>query len=105
MCKCGEFLHKCNFFVTNPFQQGAPMDISDMRDRMIDIEQNFKRSAREKEANNDRLNDVEKDLNQILGRDETGEATGTPSIVSFQLKQCLKGFAMLQCCSAEVLQC
>jgi len=58
------------------------MDISDMRDRMIDIEQNFKRSAREKETTNDRLNDVEKGVNQILGRDETGEATGTPSIVS-----------------------
>ena len=59
------------------------MDISDMRDRMVDIEQNFKRSAREKEMTNDRLNDVERDVNQILGRDEAGEATGTPSIVSY----------------------
>ena len=58
------------------------MDISDMRDRMIDIEQNYKKNSREKESANDRLNAVEKDVNQILGRDGAGEAAGTPSIVS-----------------------
>jgi hypothetical protein len=45
--------------------QGAPMDISDMRDRMLDIEQNFKRTGREKEATAERLNTVERDLNQV----------------------------------------
>ena len=58
------------------------MDISDMRDRMIDIEQNFKRNSREKESTTERLESIEKDLNQVMGRDETSDATGTPSIVS-----------------------
>ena len=59
------------------------MDISDMRDRMVDIEQNFKRTSREKEAVSERLNSMEKDLNQIMGRDEASDALGAPSIVSF----------------------
>jgi hypothetical protein len=44
--------------------------------------QNFKRSSREKEATNERLNTMEKDLNQVMGRDEASDAIGTPSIVS-----------------------
>jgi hypothetical protein len=58
------------------------MDISDMRDRMIDIEQNFKRTSREKESVGDRLTTMEKDLNQIMGRDEASDALGATSIVS-----------------------
>lgn len=62
--------------------QGAPMDISDMRDRMLDIEQNFKKSNRANEGVFERIDKIENDVNNILGRSVASNATGTPSIVS-----------------------
>jgi len=49
---------------------------------MLDIEQGFKRSNRDKEGLLDRIGKVENDVNNILGRSEASNATGTPSIVS-----------------------
>ena len=58
------------------------MDISDMRDRMVDIEQTFKKSSRDKESNEERISTIEKDLSRVMGRDEASDASGTPSLVS-----------------------
>ena len=67
------------------------MDISDMRDRMLDIEQNFKKSNRANDGVLDRIDKVENDVNNILGRSEASNATGTPSIVSQPTKSLKNG--------------
>ena len=67
---------------------GAPTDISDLRDRMDDIERDaFKsKSGGDSSANQSDVDAMKRDLNKILGRDETGtaEVDGIPTLVSFK---------------------
>ena len=67
---------------------GAPTDISDLRDRIEDIERDaVKSKTGAGAANQSDLEAMRRDLNKILGRDESGtaEVDGIPTLVSINL--------------------
>lgn len=67
---------------------GAPTDISDLRDRIEDIERDaVKSKSGAGQANQSDLEAMRRDLNKILGRDESGtaEVDGIPTLVSVNL--------------------
>ena len=65
---------------------GAPTDISDLRDRIEDIERDAvkAKSGGGSTANQSDMEAMRRDLNKILGRDESGtaEVDGIPTLVS-----------------------
>ena len=66
---------------------GAPTDISDLRDRVEDIERAAAKSGTGgAQPNQDDLDAMRRDLNKILGRDEIGtaEIDGIPTLTKLQ---------------------
>ena len=65
---------------------GAPTDISDLRDRIEDIERDAvkAKSGGGSTANQSDMEAMRRDLNKILGRDESGtaEVDGIPTLVN-----------------------
>ena len=60
--------------------QGAPSDISDMRDRFEDMERNLNRKAQHGNSS-DKLESIEKDVDHLMGRGETSDVSGVPTMV------------------------
>ena len=63
---------------------GAPTDMSDLRDRIEDIERDaVKAKSGGGSANQSDMDAMRRDLNKILGRDESGtaEVDGIPTLV------------------------
>ena len=65
---------------------GAPTDIGDLRDRIDDVERDVSKNAGGGGgggANSEDLEAIRKDLDKILGRDESGtaEVDGIPTLV------------------------
>ena len=60
--------------------QGAPSDISDMRDRFEDMERNLSRKVQHGN-NSDKLESIEKDVDHLMGRGETSDVSGVPTMV------------------------
>jgi len=67
---------------------GAPTDISDLRDRIEDIERDAvkAKSGGGSTANQSDMEAMRRDLNKILGRDESGtaEVDGIPTLTKLQ---------------------
>ena len=64
---------------------GAPTDMSDLRDRIEDIERDaVKAKSGGGSANQSDMDAMRRDLNKILGRDESGtaEVDGIPTLVN-----------------------
>ena len=74
--------------------QGAPNDISDMRDRFEDIERDMKKRAQQ-QGTDDKLDSMEKDLDHLMGRGETSDISGVPTMVQQKILLTLRWFAIL----------
>merc|ERR1719266_1853944 len=60
--------------------QGAPTEIFDMRERMMDIERDFKGSNKDRKLTQERLEALEGDVNHVMGRGETSNVSGIPTL-------------------------
>jgi len=60
--------------------QGAPTEIFDMRERMMDIERDFKGSNKDRRITQERLESLEQDVNHVMGRGETSGISGIPTL-------------------------
>lgn len=60
--------------------QGAPTEIFDMRERMQDVEREVSMSGKDRKVAGERLDNLEKDMDHIMGRGETSDVSGIPTI-------------------------
>ena len=60
---------------------GAPSDITDMKERFEDIEKDMTKKSKDKQGTSERLDSIEKDLNHLMGRGDTSNVSGIPTVV------------------------
>ena len=63
-----------------PFQ-GAPSDINEINQRFYDLERQNDRKSKDKVSHEDRIENLEKDMDHIMGRAETSNVSGVPTMV------------------------
>ena len=62
--------------------QGAPSDINDINQRFYDLERQNDRKSKDKASHEDRIENLEKDMDHIMGRAETSNVSGVPTMVT-----------------------
>ena len=60
--------------------------MTDMKERMVDMERDFKKYSKEKSNLQERLDALDRDMDHIMGRRDTSDVSGIPTIVSKILK-------------------
>ena len=63
--------------------QGAPNDITDMKEKFYDLERQSQKKANDKATHEERIENLEKDVDHIMGRGETSNVSGVPTMVSY----------------------
>ena len=69
--------------------QGAPSDINDINQRFYDLERQNDRKSKDKASHEDRIENLEKDMDHIMGRAETSNVSGVPTMVTTIYKRFL----------------
>ena len=63
--------------------QGAPNDITDMKEKFYDLERQSQRKSNDKASHEERIENIEKDVDHIMARGETSNVSGVPTMVSY----------------------
>ena len=72
-----------------------------MRDRFEDIERDMKKRAQQ-QGTDDKLDSMEKDLDHLMGRGETSDISGVPTMVTKMLLTMIcKFITNLTCCNGK----